>query len=224
MGLIEKILSYFGYIRKDKAEETIRYLKSQLALRESELTTMKEDYDDVCDRLTDANTRLVSLNADTIESVKAENDKLRTQIDKVNADIAEAEKFYKEVQKQISEIAGTGEEYKFKYNIEFPGATTIKSANLLENGHVKVSGRTILMDDTTAKIQAATSLREKYTIGLNYLIKTGLLNRLTQNLIQSGALQFTYGYTESTTIEVYYTIEAIVPDSYMIETENKDAG
>ena len=65
MGLIEKILSYFGYIRKDKAEETIRYLKSQLALRESELTTMKEDYDDVCDRLTDANTRLVSLNADT---------------------------------------------------------------------------------------------------------------------------------------------------------------
>lgn len=223
MTLVERILLFFGYVPKANMENQTNFLKTELALRESEYKTIKEDYDDLCDRYNDATQRLNNLQADSMESLKAENAKLRSEIDKVNANVAEAEEYYKTVQKQITELTSADESYKFRYNMEFAGATTLKSSILPENGNVKVTGRTILMDDTTARIQAASSLRDKYTIGLNYLLKTGLLNRLAQSLIEAGALQFTYGYTKSTTIEVYYAIEAIVPNTYIIETDEEDA-
>lgn len=221
MTFIEKILDFFGLIPKWKYDELKDGIDTELKLRDSSYMSLREDYDNLCTEATELRNRLAVLDADRIEAIEKENEKLKTLMDKTNADIAEAEEYYKEVQKQISEVASQGEVYKFRYNLEFPGSTTIKD-HISQNGDsVRVSGRTIFMDDITQRIQAETNLTKKYMIGLNTLMKMGAINKLTENLIKDGVLQITYGYTESTTMEIYYSIEAVVPNSKVLLL-NKD--
>lgn len=149
----------------------------------------------------------------TKAEVMDENRKLKAEHDKYQKDLEEAEAYYKKVQGMIHDI--TVEDPIFGYRSErlFPGASIVYSRKIDSDkdmpADILVSGRTVLPDDVTARIQQVSSIQEKYQILINTLLQYRLLQRFTDELIMSGAIQFTLGYiNDCTTMVAYYSLKA----------------
>lgn len=176
----------------------------------------RQEIDDVRAELQEA-TLLDKVKLDEInKALNLENDRLQKELEN-------AEAYYKKVQEQVSEILHGDKTYGFNGHVAIPGATALTKSIVsdgsfsvkdgTETKYVTIHGRTLLLDTITTQIQADPSISGKYNIAYNQLLKYGIMDKIMQNLVSSGALQFTFGYNDDcTTIELYYTVEAKLYD------------
>ena len=100
-----------------------------------------------------------------------------------------------------------------------PGATVVTCigcGHKTDNDNMShvVTGRTIFTDDVTAKINNAASIQDKYSIAINALIRLGIMDQITKNLLSNGSIQFVLAFNgDCTASELYYTVEAVKPNA-----------
>lgn len=195
-------------------------LEHQLEKAESVIEDYQADATSLREHIAELETILKRLDHVTLINLQDENTTLKLKQDKINADLIQAEQYYKEVQTQISDMMHVSPIMGFPNAMRFPGATVIKDmATVNEAGDkcITVIGRSILPDYITTKIQTAVGMTDKMLIIRNELLKQGILDRITQDLIKSGAISITLGYNKDcTTCEAYFTVKAEIPESDLI--------
>lgn len=155
------------------------------------------------------------------------NDELNAQNDKLQKDLEDAIEFFKTVEKSLSKLVESDDCFRFKNAVAIPGSTSIATKVFTgeqENeSEIVVSGRTIMDDQTTSLVHQYPSITDKYKIFLNTLIQYGVLDQITKQLLNQGALTMEIGYNEDcTSAEVYYQIRAIRPSTDLRIQFNKD--
>lgn len=226
---IDWLFGLFGYVSKKSAEATLNNqldTKDKLYLsmfegKEHSYKMLQAQYQELEEKYQALLTRAEAMNLTTMEELNEENKKVHLENDQLHASLKEAEEYYKTVQKQVSEALHEDPVFGFNKSMAFPGSSSIDCRKDAKDTIIIASGRSILDDETTAKIQRLPSISMKYQIGLNHLLKYGLLNKLMENLINHGALQFTYGYNKDCTcIEMYYNIQCKRPDTILTVKED----
>lgn len=162
-----------------------------------------------------------SINGTTILEQKERNDALQIRQDEIQAAMDKAEEYYKSVQETLSRALHDDSVYGFNKAMAFPGSTAVTTHQYTDQnsgaGCMSINGRSILSDQDTAEIRNRASMSEKYQYVFNYLVKYGLIDRIAQMLVNSGAIQFTLAYnTDCTTMEVYYNTQVKIPDTKLI--------
>jgi len=164
------------------------------------------------------------LKYDTMESLKIENERVLKMAQ-------ECEDHCKRVETEVSKIMHSDEVFRFSGKPAIPGATVVQMRPLLglsteEDGNsLAIIGRTVLTDDATREIHGYVSFSEKYSYLIRYLYQQSITQRIVDNILSSGAVQFTLGYNEdTTTVEAYYKIICALPDPssvvQIVKTEN----
>lgn len=219
----------FGYIYKQDATNQLniqletkdKLYTSLIEGKTHEYKTLYNEHEKLKEEYKTLLKRVNEMELTSMEELKAENEKVHLENDQLQASMKEAEEYYKTVQKQVSEVLHEDSVFGFNKSMAFPGSSSIDCRKDQNDTVIIASGRSILDDDTTAKIQRLPSISMKYQIGLNHLLKYGLLNKLIENLINHGALQFTYGYNKDCTcIELYYNIQCKRPDTILTVKED----
>lgn len=175
----------------------------------------KKEYDDLCikyDALKHshhlAKERIAALKFETMETLNEVNKELSAENDRLQAEIVEAEKYFNEVQRQLSEGMHTDPVFGFAGSRAIPGATIVRPISTIGDV-ITVAGRTIFDDAITAKINNNPNISEKYWIAINSLTRLGIIEKIADNLLQCGAIQFTLAFNpDCTTSELYYKIDA----------------
>ena len=160
-----------------------------------------------------------------LEALQKENERIMEEDRKVRVDMEEANEYYKTVQTQLSDIMHKDQMFGFGRSITFPGASAI-SAGHNQDGFVTIAGRTVLEDSIAAKMDQTSSLSEKYYIAHNQLIKYGLLEKMIDQAISHGGIQYTLAYNDNcTAVELYYAMEVKVNDNiFEIKKKNNEEG
>ena len=191
-----------------------------------QLENVVNNYSDVVDRMSkiaqeliDANKKVKELQQqidecallDLIElndrNIGLESENLRLQ-----GEINESKEYYRKIEGELSDIMHNDKRFGFGQNMTFPGSTSLIGEK--SGDSVLVYGRSVLLDTIAQQIQDTPSMTEKYSIAINYLIKNGLIEKLTRQLISQGAVQFTIGFNENnTSLEIYYALEAKVKEN-----------
>lgn len=208
-NILDKIADKLGYISKSEMYSISDSFKVKLMKLTTDNINLQSRYDQL---MTDYNTSEASTK---LELQKA-NQELQSKIDKIMADCKTAEDYYKSVQKQISEALTEDSRFKFGFRGGIIGSSHVGSAKDTNSGNILINGRTVFLDEVTEKIQRASSMNEKYYIALNQLIKYGLIEKVSERLIQSGALEFTLGYNQDcTSLELFYQITCVPPEAML---------
>lgn len=206
-------LGYISVFEYHDMEHQLQEAESVIEHYQADATTLRKHIDEL-------ERDLRRLDHVTLLDLQDENNALKLKQDKINANLIQAEQYYKEVQTQLADMMHVSPIMGFPNAMRFPGATVIKDmATVNESGDkcITVIGRSILPDSTTTKIQTAVGMTDKMLIIRNELLKQGILDRITQDLIKSGAISMTLGYNKDcTTCEVYFTVKAEIPESDLI--------
>jgi len=220
MTMLDRILHFFHLVK----ESNYNNLKATYdALQEKytdniqtleKLTKLATNQQAVNDSLLESNNklneRIASVEFQTMEQYKTENEKCIK-------DVEAGEKYYKEVQKQVSNVLHNDLEWKFPNAMAFPGSTVMNTdPGVNKNGEpcFTIKGRIVLPDDVTGVIQHKTSINDKYNVIVNNMVKLGLMDRVVKSMIQFGLIEYTIGYnSDCTTCEVYYQIIVDTPQN-----------
>ena len=154
-----------------------------------------------------------------METLEKENNRLNLENDKIRHDLKEANKYFEEVEAQVSNILHNTV-FGFKRSMCFPGASTITS--FTKDNSICIAGRIVLEDSVSAKMQELSSISERYYLAHNQLIKYGLLERMIKDAAGLGGIAYTLGYNEDcTATELYYAME-VKPQESILEFKKKD--
>lgn len=212
MRLFHKLATKLNYVSVEEMNNTVDSMRDKLM----ELT---QENIKLQDEIKQLNSKYQSVEAESMLKLKNENDELNARLDKIMSDCDKAEEFYKTVQEMVSKALSEDSRFKFGSTGGIPGSSHVgvsSGINSNEETEIVINGRTVFLDEITDKIQHATSMNEKYSIALNQLIKYGLLEKVAQRMIQSGALEFTLGYNQNcTSLELFYQITCKKPDSLL---------
>lgn len=164
-----------------------------------------------CERL---HAIIVACDGYNMNALHEENERLK-------ADVKKAEDYYQQIQTEMHNVLKESPQFAFHRSQCFPGSAVMQLVSSPKNSGVSINGRSVFDDDTTAKIQHASSISDKYKIALDYVNKTGMINRVASQLINNGALTFTLAYNpDCTVLEFYYTITADTPENpFVLDTE-----
>lgn len=156
-----------------------------------------------------------------MEQLQEENKRVMLENDKIHKDMQEANEYYKEVQTQISELMHGDPLFGFKRSVTIPGSSTL--TGVIKDDTAVVAGRMVMEDSVTAKMEQEPSLRERYYIATNQLAKYGLLDRIMQEALNLGGVQFTLAYNDNcTATELYYAMEIKTKQSMLTFGKEKE--
>lgn len=155
-----------------------------------------------------------------MEELQKENNRVLLENDKLRHDLKEANKYFEEVEAQVSRVLHEDAVFGFKKSMCFPGASTITS--FTKENSICIAGRIVLEDSVSAKMQQLASMSERYYLAHNQLIKYGLLERMIKDAASQGGIAYTLGYNEDcTATELYYAME-VKPQSSILTFEKKE--
>ena len=155
-----------------------------------------------------------------MEELQKENNRVLLENDKLRHDLKEANKYFEEVEAQVSRVLHGDAVFGFKRSMCFPGASTITS--FTKENSICIAGRIVLEDSVSAKMQQLASMSERYYLAHNQLIKYGLLERMVKDAASQGGIAYTLGYNEDcTATELYYAME-VKPQSSILTFEQKE--
>ena len=155
-----------------------------------------------------------------MEELQKENNRVLLENDKLRHDLKEANKYFEEVEAQVSRVLHGDAVFGFKRSMCFPGASTITS--FTKENSICIAGRIVLEDSVSAKMQQLASMSERYYLAHNQLIKYGLLERMIKDAASQGGIAYTLGYNEDcTATELYYAME-VKPQSSILTFEEKE--
>lgn len=155
-----------------------------------------------------------------MEELQKENNRVLLENDKLRHDLKEANKYFEEVESQVSRVLHEDAVFGFKKSMCFPGASTITS--FTKENSICIAGRIVLEDSVSAKMQQLASMSERYYLAHNQLIKYGLLERMVKDAASQGGIAYTLGYNEDcTATELYYAME-VKPQSSILTFEQKE--
>lgn len=155
-----------------------------------------------------------------MEELQKENNRVLLENDKLRHDLKEANKYFEEVEAQVSRVLHGDAVFGFKRSMCFPGASTITS--FTKENSICIAGRIVLEDSVSAKMQQLASVSERYYLAHNQLIKYGLLERMVKDAASQGGIAYTLGYNEDcTATELYYAME-VKPQSSILTFEQKE--
>lgn len=155
-----------------------------------------------------------------MEELQKENNRVLLENDKIRHDLKEANKYFEEVEAQVSRVLHGDPVFGFKRSMCFPGASTITS--FTKENSICIAGRIVLEDSVSAKMQQLASMSERYYLAHNQLIKYGLLERMVKDAASQGGIAYTLGYNEDcTATELYYAME-VKPQSSILTFEEKE--
>lgn len=141
------------------------------------------------------------------------NADLMLEQDRISAEMKRTEEYYNKVQEQLSVFMHADPPVSFSNNMCFPGATALSAYTTkgVDDQKLIVSGRTVMMDNDTENLRKLVGLSDKYSYGINYLMKNGLIDKIS-HMIVNGAIELTYGYNSAcTAMELYYSVKADIP-------------
>lgn len=117
--------------------------------------------------------------------------------------------YYRETQIQLGRLLEAHPGFGYRNELSIPGSTSVVTGTIGEDMILPVYGRCVIDDHVTREINEAKTLREKYVLTMNYILRFGALSRMIQALIQNGCVRFILGYRESTTTyECFFQINA----------------
>ena len=174
----------------------------------------KSEYKDISDALIELQAKYDEISGTSIsEQMKINNDLMLKQ-DEIQAAMEKGEEYYKTVQETLSKALHGDAVYGFNRSLAFPGSTAVTTHEFRESDDAKdekfvaISGRTIVDDATTAQLRKLPDISSKYQYLYNYMVQYGLVERIAQMVVNSGALQLTMAYnTDCTVCEVYYNLQ-----------------
>lgn len=211
------LFSLFGYVPKADLEKSQEFASSE-HLR---CVKFENENIDLHYELEKARQTIDQFKNEPIEEIKAESKRLKLELDEISADHVKMEEFYRTVQKQLSGEFHHDPVFGFTSSPAIPGASVVTGFYNGNDNSSNIVGRTLLMDNITAKVNNAMTMAEKYRIILNTMIQLGLIDKIAQNLIATGAIQLSLTYNENcTTSEVYYMVKCQKPDPDSILTIN----
>lgn len=181
-----------------------------------ELSEVREVYLALKDRFNE-------INGTSIEEQMKINYELESKMAKIQFDMEKAEEYYKEVQSTLSKALHGDIVFGFNKGMCFPGSTSVTTNEYNEiqnNGEedsefkvISLSGRSVMMDEDTARLRTYPDMTSKYRYALAHLIKYNITDQIAKMLINSGVVQLVLGYNEdNTSTEVYYNIQVRKPD------------
>lgn len=154
----------------------------------------------------------------TMEQIQEENQKLKTEHDRIRVEMNETQEYCKRVEKQVRLALHDDHSFSFARNMCFPGSSSVSCETIQETHKnpihfMTMCGRTTMDDEATAKLKQIVGINQKYVFCLNYLMKLGLIDKIAKNLV-NGGLSVTIGYNDDcTTNELYYEAKCMVPDN-----------
>ena len=130
----------------------------------------------------------------------------------------------KNLQSQLAEVYNTSRNFGFPNSLALPGSTSMTDNNIQVDGekYTSVRVRMILTDDETAKINTEPDQKRRYAMSIDMLRRRGLLERLGERMITSGAATLAIAYNqECTNFELFVDAAAkILPDAGTIRTKD----
>lgn len=213
------LFGLFGYVSKDDTDTKYADLLELYGVVKVQVDEIMAARDSL-QKLVDETSRL------TMKELNDENIALKLENDRVQQLVQDGESYYRQVQEQLSDEMHKDPVFSFSRSPAIPGAATY-SAEEDYNGDdttVVISGRSVFIDEVTAKIHNAHDVREKYMIALNNLKVTGMLDRIAQDLINHGCLQIVLAYNKAcTTNELYFNLKCEKPKATIyIEKEMEE--
>jgi regulator of replication initiation timing len=155
-----------------------------------------------------------------MEELQEENNRVLLENDKLRHDLKEANKYFEEVESQVSRVLHGDAVFGFKKSMCFPGASTITS--FTKENSICIAGRIVLEDSISAKMQQLASVSERYYLAHNQLIKYGLLERMVKDAASQGGIAYTLGYNKDcTATELYYAMEVKPQESILTIKEKQ---
>lgn len=169
------------------------------------------DYKDVSNTLLALQAKYDEIGGTSIEEQMKINKDLMLKQDEIQAAMEKSEEYYKMVQETLSKALHGDVVYGFNRSLAFPGSTAVTTHEYRDSDNEKfvtISGRTLVDDATTAQLHNLPDINAKYQRLYNYMVQYGLIDRIAQMLVNSGALQFTMAYNSDCTVcEVYYNVQ-----------------
>ena len=201
---------------------TAESYKEEIDGLETQIHKLKTCNDQLQEDLKLCKERIEAMRLVKMEDLEAENDRLRTQNDEIQAQITKSDEYYKRVQKALRRALHDDHMFSFARNMCFPGSSSVSCETVQEEHKsplkfMVMCGRTTMDDDATAKLKTIPGIDQKYSYCLNYLLKLGLVDKIAKHLI-NGGLALTLTYNEDCTVnEIYYEAKCMLPmDGYLI--------
>lgn len=123
----------------------------------------------------------------------------------------------KNLQGQLAEVYNTSRNFGFPNSLALPGSATMTDNNVQVDGenYTSVRVRMILTDDETARINTEPDQKRRYAMSVDMLRRRGLLERLGERMITSGAATLAIAYNmDCTNYELFVDVAAkILPDA-----------
>ena len=132
----------------------------------------------------------------------------------------------KNLQSQIHDIYATSRNFGFPNSIPMAGSVSMSDSGITVNGDnfVDLMIRMITLDEETVRINQETDQRRRYALMVNYLKQRGLLEKIGERMISSGAATLAIAYNhDCTTYEIFAEMTAkVLPDAGTIRDHTKE--
>lgn len=132
----------------------------------------------------------------------------------------------KELEKQIHDIYATSRHFSFPNSIPMAGSVSMNDSGVIadNDNFLDVKVRLIATDEETAKINQEPDQVRRYAMLVDIMKRRGLLERLGERMISSGAATIAMAYNgDCTCFECYLEATAkVLPDAGTIKTLKGD--
>lgn len=214
---IEWLCKVTGYIPKS-AQDKINHFQEDAT---KSLEEMQRHVTATTEQLLEATARIEELQYHVeqskildMESLQKENLRVMEENEHIRKELAESNEYFKKVESQISGILHKDEVFGFHRSVCIPGASTLTATTVDDT--ICVAGRTVLEDSITAEMEQEPSIRERYYMAHNYLVKYGLIQKMIEYVASQGGIQYTLGFNENNTAtELYYAMEVVSKSSIL---------
>lgn len=230
--ILEKIIDWLynliGYCPKQIAKQFDDLVCPDRENTCTEETSFQERIDRIRNVLMESNERIQKLEDQIEECSMLDmkelleiNNQLTEDNQKLMKEIEKSEEYYHKVQVQVSDILHGDKTFGFGRNPCIPGSTSLMSEKVEDS--IRVYGRTIFTDVLAERIKQEPSVRNKFQMAYSELLRNGLIDKLVRQLVSLGAISMTLGFNENnTTLEVYYTLEAVHHESIYLGEDEED--
>lgn len=198
-------------------QDRINYLRSHI----TDLETDRNYYRQIAH---DQKEKIQSVEFRTLEEYKNHQQELEESIaaqEKKNAEVREeienSLKFYRTVEKRLSEVLHSSDEFGFPSGQVFPGSICGQGktiTNIDGKDYVVVDGRGVLPEEVFDTIKNEPYVNRRYTLALSCLGKYNMFDSIVRSIISNGGVEFSLGYNgENQTYELYYRLLCRVPSA-----------
>ena len=211
---LQKILRFFHLYTASEHDQVCTIIRelydTQIEAYKMAVTGWELKYEELSVQLEMRNADIDEIRA-KLQDIKESDTDLREAVDIYRSAAERNLDYVKNVEKQISDVLRDSTAFGFPGSIPIPGSAVIRrdDVHIGDDEYNVIRARIMTLDHITTQINMEPDIGKRIGIVLDAMERQGLMNRISNALIASGAAALILAYNPNSTVyELYVEITA----------------